>query len=737
MTGATGTTGPRHAEARVRRPLSKPALRGDIEGLRAVAVLLVLLYHLGFSAFSGGFAGVDVFFVISGFLITSHLLSEAEKTGTVRLGRFYARRAKRLLPAATVVLVFTAVVGYLVLPVVERGNLATDVFLAAVYVVNWGLAARSVDYLAEDAGLSPVQHFWSLSVEEQFYLVVPVLLIALAWLALRRGGKVRRLAGWTFLGITLLSLSWSVWLTAVDPATAYFVSTTRVWELAVGSLLACVFPALRLMTRWVAQLLALGGAVLLAWTAFLTDTSTPWPGSAALLPVLGTALVIAAGCRTEATIVARVLGVRPMVWIGGLSYAIYLWHWPLIVFADTLGWHGPAATVGLVVLTLALSAASRRFVEDPIRFGTALSGASWRALAMGATGMAVSIAAAAMVWATVPALGEVPSDAQGAQVLDPRPDPTAEPGPTSSPDPDPTPEPTTDPSAPVPGLEPPSVSLADLPTTGPVFPAPEAATRDIPDYYDDGCQASQRATEPDLDCVYGDPESDVVVAVVGDSKIGQWMSPLTAIAEAEGWRLELYLKSACGLNPAIARARHYPECGEFVANAVDHLTAEPGRVDLVIGSMGTSSTSAAGVERFAEGHLEVWRPLEEAGATIVMLTDNPSPVRTDLVSGSSVYECVALNLDDWSGCSFSATESGGTPAILAAARQMPSVSVIDLTPWVCLTDQCPPVIGEILVYRQGSHITDAYARTLQEVLWRHLQALGVAAGPDAVAAEGS
>lgn len=713
MTQTAARSGPRHA-ARTAR--AKPTLRGDIEGLRAIAVLLVLLYHLGFGAFSGGFAGVDVFFVISGFLITSHLLSEVEASGTVRLARFYARRAKRLLPAATVVLLFTGIVGYLVLPVVAHRNLATDVFLAAVYVVNWGLAARSVDYLAEDADVSPLQHYWSLSVEEQFYLVVPVLLILVGWWAARRRLPVRRTAGWLVLALVVTSFAWSVWHTATSAQTAYFVTTTRVWELAVGSLLACLLPVLARLGRWPAQALGVAGLLLLAWTAFVTDTSTPWPGSAAALPVVGTALVIAAGCRTQATVVGRLLGVRPMVWIGGLSYAIYLWHWPLIVFADALELDGAAVTAGLLVVTIVLAEASRRFVEDPIRFGTVLAGAPWRALTMGAAGMAVSTLTAAAVWTTVPELGDRPTTAGGAAEL-PEAPPVA-PAQPGGDDGD--------------GGEsaPPSGEQPTFATSGPVHPDPNVAPDDVPVVYDDGCQLVQADTTFDPACVYGDLESDTVVAVVGDSKMTQWMSPLIEIARAEGWRLETYLKSACGLNPARGEL-NYPECSTWVDNVVDHLTSEEGRADIVIGSMGKSNNTGdeAGLREYVDGHLGVWQELESTGARLVMLADNPNPVTRELVSGDSVYECVAANLEDWSGCSFERNPGNGTPAMLAAAEEMPSVEVIDLNPWICPTDRCPPVIGEVLIYRQGSHITDSYARSLQQHLWQGLVDAGVAEGP--------
>jgi peptidoglycan/LPS O-acetylase OafA/YrhL len=708
MTQTAVPTGPRHAARPAR---TRPILRGDIEGLRAVAVLLVLLYHLGFGAFSGGFAGVDVFFVISGFLITSHLLSEVESRGSVRLARFYARRAKRLLPAATVVLVFTGVVGYLVLPAVEHRNLATDVFLAAVYVVNWGLAARSVDYLAEDADVSPLQHYWSLSVEEQFYLVVPVLLILVGWWAARRRLPVRPTAGCLIAVLALTSFAWSVWHTATSAQTAYFVTTTRVWELAVGSLLACLLPVLTGLGRWTAQILAAAGLGLLAWTAFVTTTSTPWPGAAAALPVLGTALVIAAGSSTQATVVGRLLGIRPMVWIGGLSYAIYLWHWPLIVFADALDLTGLDVTLGLLVLTIALAVASRYLVEDPIRFGPALAGPSWRALTMGAAGMAISTLTAAAVWSTVPELGERPSSAAGAAELPDTP-------------------PVTSPERPEDTARATSDAKPTFATSGPVHPDPEVAPDDVPQVYADGCQTPQPETDVNLDCVYGDPHSDTVVAVVGDSKMAQWMSPLAAIAEAEGWRLETYLKSACGLNPAL-EATDYPECVEWISRVVGHLTSEPGRVDVVIGSMGRSRSSSAAddMEDYVEGHLRTWRALEAAGARVVVVADTPTPVRSELDGADSVYECVAEHRDDWGGCSFTRNDGSGTPAIREAAAQMSSVDLIDLNPWVCPSDQCPPVIGEVLVYRQGSHITDTYARSLQEHLWRELVDIGVAAGP--------
>lgn len=213
--------------------------RPDIEGMRAIAIGLVLVYHAGVRQLPGGFVGVDVFFVISGFLITSLLVRELESTGRISLSRFYARRAKRLLPATGLVLVATAILTWWTVSAVDWRAFGMDIVSAALYIVNWRLADRSVDYLAEDVGASPVQHFWSLAVEEQFYIVWPLLIVALAWW-LRRHGRLRLRPVLTagILAVIVPSLAYSVYLTANSPATAFFVTPTRLWELGIGALAA-------------------------------------------------------------------------------------------------------------------------------------------------------------------------------------------------------------------------------------------------------------------------------------------------------------------------------------------------------------------------------------------------------------------------------------------------------------------------------------------------------------------
>src|SRR5690625_3470771 len=251
----TAATTPIEARPDRRAPSAAPRFRADIQGLRALAVLLVLAYHAGVPYISGGYVGVDVFFVISGFLITGLIIRELETTGRLNLRNFYARRAKRLLPATAAVFVTVAFLTVVALPITRWREIAGDIAASTIYLVNWRLADKSIDYLAAESAASPLQHFWSLAVEEQFYIIWPLLIIALFW-RWRHGSMSRRLF-WGLLAITIPSFVWSVYLTEANPGAAYFVTTTRLWEMAIGALLAVVIGythriprAVRIATGW-------------------------------------------------------------------------------------------------------------------------------------------------------------------------------------------------------------------------------------------------------------------------------------------------------------------------------------------------------------------------------------------------------------------------------------------------------------------------------------------------------
>ncbi len=308
---------------------TRGGLRADIQGLRAVAVASVLAYHLWPGAVSGGYVGVDVFLVISGYLITAHLLRDPP-TGWREVGRFWGRRMRRLLPASALVLVVSVAAAAVVLPASQLARTGVEAVASALYVQNWSLAATATDYLASESAATAFRHYWSLSVEEQFYLVWPLLIGA----AVLLGRWWRRAGALAVVVLAVLggSLAWSVHLTAVDPAAAYYVTTTRMWELALGgavALLGARFPDVRVPDR-VAGPLALAGLAAIGAAVVGFSATTPFPGATALLPTAGTAAVIVAypGARSSA---GRLLGLRPAQVLGDVSYSTYLWHWPLIV----------------------------------------------------------------------------------------------------------------------------------------------------------------------------------------------------------------------------------------------------------------------------------------------------------------------------------------------------------------------------------------------------------------------
>ena len=666
---------------------AQPRFRGDIQGLRAVAVLAVLGFHAGLPFMPGGFVGVDVFFVISGFLITGLVHREVLRTGTLSLGRFWARRIRRLLPATAVVLGAVAAVTVVVLPVTRWSSVAWDIGASAVYAVNWRLADQSVDYMVSDDAPSPVQHFWSLAVEEQFYVLWPLLLLALLWVQRRTGTRlgVVMLVGIALIGVP--SLLWSVHLTQTDPGPAYFVSTTRLWELAIGAALAVAGPRLtRLPMAWAQPLGALGLAAI-AFAIVEFDASTPFPGAAALVPTLGAAAVIAAGMPGRRTAAGVLLDAPVMRDIGTLSYSLYLWHWPLLVAAAVV-WGGadgtPQTAVSVLVVGFAVVPAwlTYRLVEEPIHHARMFVRAPRRAAVLGVACTVAGIAAALVVAAAVPKpVYAENTGAPGAAVLDddPRGDPDGEP--------------------------------AD--TVDAMVPEVLSAPDDVAALDGELCISDLRGNDLET-CTFGPADADISVAVVGDSKAHQWLTALQQIAEARGWRLVTYLKSACPLTTAEVGADGEPNtsCASYNDARFQALLADDS-IDYVVTSQVAGyafgdEPRAERTETMAAGLRDVWQGLEDAGRDVVVIVDNPNP-RID------VMECVAMNEDRLGECTFSRTEGdeeGGAPAQVAAASALGTVGVVDLRDYVCPRDRCPAVIGDTLVYRRGSHLTATYVRSL-------------------------
>lgn len=363
--------------------------------MRAIAVGLVILFHAYHQPFTGGFIGVDIFFVISGFLITSLLLRENEKNGRISISGFYARRVRRILPASSVVVVATLLATYHWLGFINGNSVAEDAKWTAIFAANIHFALLGTDYFGAQLPPSPLQHMWSLGVEEQFYFVWPAVFLVLVLLA--RGTQHRRGLAGALAVIVIVSLSWSILQTEVNQTWAYFSPLTRAWELALGALVAVLAPSIaRLKTNGAPTFLAVTGLCAIIVAALLLTPETRYPGAAAILPVTGSAALIAAGCIARPTLIGRAISLPAMQWVGARSYSMYLWHWPFLIIPARYMNEDPSLlqTTGLVLLAVLASAVTYRLVENPIRRSRFLTSRTGMSLAMGAALVTITVLAA-------------------------------------------------------------------------------------------------------------------------------------------------------------------------------------------------------------------------------------------------------------------------------------------------------------------------------------------------------
>ncbi|MFE6869450.1 acyltransferase family protein [Kitasatospora sp. NPDC057692] len=701
---------PEHASAPVRRttertaepsaertaepaaePRSRTGFRRDIEGLRGVAVLSVLAFHAAVPAFTGGYVGVDVFFVVSGFLITGLLLARP-----IGLWDFAARRARRILPAAAVVLVATALAGGALLDPLRGTDLARDLIAAAGQVANWRFVGQQTDYLAAERDPSPLQHFWSLGVENQFYLLWGVLLIGLARL---RAGR-RRTAAITAstLAVGAVSLLLCIRWTAGSAPLGYFSTASRLWEFAAGGCVALAAPALTARLARGGRAARLGGPVLrvLGWAGAAAlvvavlryDRNTPFPGAAALLPVLGTAALLLAGPAHRplgAGDAGRLLATRPLRAAGHLSYAWYLWHWPVLTIAQARWGALPWTT--LVALTAASAVPAwltMRLVEQPLRYGS--SPAPRRGLAVGASALVIPlIAGLTLGGGTVRALGD-PDSA------------------------------TVAPAGAVdgPALFGPGTRVLAL------TPSLARAREDFPP--GKGCEIPLGAdTSPR--CLFGTESSPDRIVLIGDSHAGQWISAALALADQRQWALEVLVKPGCPLATLTVRnsvlGRTFEECDRWRENTLTRLASGP-RPRLVL---------MAGLNRYGgqdertEGWTRTLDRLSALGAPLAYLGDTPMP-------GKDIPTCLAGSDGRSDACFFPRdTAFERDPLIDGGLADRYGVRVLDVGPLLCPGGgpSCPAVLEGVILYRDTGHITDTLARVLAPRLDHAL--LGPGAGP--------
>jgi len=667
--------------------------RRDIEGLRAVAVLLVVLSHAGVPALAGGYVGVDVFFVISGFLITTLLVRELAATGRISLTRFYARRAVRLLPASTVVIAVTLAGSWLWLSSVRIAEYAGDALASAGYAVNIRLAVAGTDYFA-GAAPTPFQHFWSLAVEEQFYLGWPLLI--LVTYAVRRR---RRLLALVLTVVTLASLAYSAYQLTRAAPWAYFGLPSRAWELGVGALVALAAARSARLPRRIVPVLGWGGLAAILAAAIGYGDATRFPGFAALPPVLGAAGIIAAGCAPGGGVrsLHEMLSLAPLQSLGRVSYGWYLWHWPVLVLAPAaLGREfGTGGRLLLCGAALLAAYATYRLLENPVRHCRALTARPVRGLGLG---LALSGAAAALA---LIAAANPPTLPVGADAIDTRAVLAASARPQDT----------------LAAL----IAAADrtVRVPGNLTPALAGAATDTVRPQTDGCHLTLTSPEVTPRCSYGRPGATKTVVLFGDSHALQWFPAFEKLANRHGWRLLSLTRSSCSpaavpvINSKLKRV--YRECDGWRDSALARIRAVKPRLVVVSSSTGYRGALAGHPADpdglWAAAWARLFTELGAGAGNVALLGDTPflsrDPADCLAAAGATVSACAEP--------SGTVLRDPGWREIVRAAAERAGARVVDPVPWLC-GPRCPTVVGNLLVYRDTNHLTSEYAEMLAPLL---------------------
>jgi peptidoglycan/LPS O-acetylase OafA/YrhL len=660
--------------------MQSAAHRADIQGLRAIAVVLVVLAHAGIGSFAGGFVGVDVFFVLSGFLITGLLLAEVRKRGRVSLVDFYGRRARRILPAAALTLVVTDAAALFLLNFVRARGAVVDSLHAAAFGANFHFAATGVDYFARQEPPSPILHFWSLSVEEQFYLVWP-LLLSLA--LFRARGRGRLLCVVTVLAG--VSLCWSIVQTSTAPTVAYFSPFTRAWELGLGAALAVGASTLE-RVPWRARLvLGWTGLAAVACSALLFSERTPFPGALALVPTLGTALAIVAGMggRGSRFSVERLLALGPMRVVGDRSYALYLWHWPVLIIAAEHAGHelSTGVRLGLIGVAFLLSCGSYALLENPIRLRVRTRAATLAVVA----GCTVAILGTAT--ASLAAVGREQQRFEAGTAQ-------AAPALTLS----------AYEFARAHGALPAVVAAVAAAQRGAPLPTPLTPPlgqlRNFPPPYQapPGCVLRDTSSQTTGKvCRMGARSSSRVIVLMGDSHAHMWLPPLLQMAQQDGWAVVPLVRLGCTPATWVTNERGCRDWYRWALGAAQRLHAT---VTLLGGSIDEHPSPYT--RKAIESLLDTARALKTSGRVVVIGDpegQSSDPVDCLLGSHATMATCTTT----WPAATLALYDEVGR-----RAKQL-GVGFLPTRQFVCFDGACPTVIGNTIAWMDNSHLTVAYS----------------------------
>jgi peptidoglycan/LPS O-acetylase OafA/YrhL len=708
----------------------RSSFRRDVEGLRAVAILLVVLYHVGLVP--GGYVGVDVFFVISGFLITGQLTKELRSGGKLSFAGFYARRARRILPAATLCTITTVAVSAVVLSPLEARRVLTDAVTALVFGANFRFAANGSNYFSASLPPSPLQHYWSLSVEEQFYVFWPLLLVASSLVWVRRRSPDRRRRGshasagarspaFGFVAVALVvvagtSLTASILQTSSSTAWAYYSILTRAWELATGALIAMAASSMRRLDGRVAAGLTWAGLASIAVAAARFSDATPYPGYAAVLPVLGAAAVVAGGeaarrtrrgashARTEHAAGSRgagaelILGTSPFQRIGSWSYSWYLWHWPALILAPAMLGHALSRLGALVVaaLSLVIAVASFVLVERPIRRMQGIVRRPAFGLTAGGSFIGAGLSVVLLSSLTLPSLvGGARADPLVPKAVLTRAqlDRDLRAG----------------------------VETKNVPSN--LTPAVTRAASDLPLIGTNGCSLQEAGVES-KPCVYGDARSSTKVVMFGDSHMSAWFPALRMLSRQQHWALEVFTKSGCPpveVNIELTwESQPYPQCSEWRHNTEMQIAALHPALVIVTWARYLEYPEARPLSGVPRTYKTIWQDgvgaifqfLEKHASRVVFLSDSPTMLQL-------VPDCVAAHSNDVTSCVTPARRATLFPAVKAeekAIAQQDGVTYIDPFSWFCAPTGCPAIVGQYILYQDNSHMVPAWSEFLEPML---------------------
>jgi peptidoglycan/LPS O-acetylase OafA/YrhL len=658
--------------------------RGDIEGLRGFALVIVLLTHADVSFLSGGYVALDIFFVLSGFLITGLMLSEAQKTGHVSLLRFYARRARRILPLSATVLGAILLVSLFTLDPVRAASVSNDAVAAGAYFVNWHFISQSVDYFAfNDPNVSPIQHYWSLSVEEQYYIVWPLLVVGALMLVRRFRVPLRPLLWGVLVVLGGASLAYSIWYTPLNPNAAYLSTFPRVWQVGAGCALALAMPSVIRLPKLVVAALGTAGITAILWASVAYGAGAPYPGWRSIVPTTASLAIIVAGTATARTLPTRFLMLRPVRYLGQLSYAWYLWHWPFLVFAaaffGTLSVDEKILVVGIAGIPAVVS---HYVVEERFRRSAMLGRRPRLAIAVGAAFTASAVAAGLGEAGTRPTIAvALRSQVPGAHVI-------------------------------LAGHTKIENSIDR------VRPTPQDAWKDRGIAYNH-CELHEWSppVSPGSACVFGDRSSKTTVVNIGDSHGLMYSPGLISLSLKRHWRLVNLTRAGC----TVALVHYVPSCDAWRKNMLERVARE--HPSLVVVSTGTQTiygsnryavvhngkrlTRAQSEPFLVDGLARTLRLLRATGAKVVVIRDIAAD--PDGING-----CVAAHRHHLVKCAFVPERPQALAFDAKAASRVSGVKLIDPLPIICPNRLCPAVIGHALVYRNNYHLTATFARTLDE-----------------------